>query len=252
MVYPFFPSPPTLVNTVLHIAEYLGLSTLPLHIHEVILGWTYHHLIDTIVSPVISTWLFPSVYPRLPARTMISWNKHVTSFGYTGARGAVQGFAAGYFLWDLIASILHLNVLGWGSLAHARPFANYYDLNFILYELSTPFLNIHWFFDKLNITGSQIQLYNSIALLATFFSCRVLWGNYQSINIYSNVWTALHTQTLDSPITKMIQALVKRFRPPKSTPKMGKRSFEKDIGSCSRSQTTEHLLPRISLLSNRH
>ncbi|KAG9240116.1 TLC domain-containing protein, partial [Calycina marina] len=320
MLDPFFSSPPILVSAIQPTADYLGLSTLPLHIHEVILGWTCYHLIDTIVSPAVSTWIFPSVYPRLPARTMISWNTHVTSFiqscfitafalfviwkdeerkemdwagriwGYTGAGGAVQGFAAGYFLWDLIASIIHLNVLGWGSLAHAvsallvtslgfRPFANYYGLNFILYELSTPFLNIHWFFDKLNMTGSRVQLYNGIVLLATFLSCRVLWGNYQSIKIYSDVWTALHTQTLDLPVSgnsafaqrgstlglgtgenfgtmslptwlviaylgsntvlnflnvywfaKMIQALMKRFRSPNLTSKMGKRSFETDVG----------------------
>lgn len=149
MLDPFFSSPTILVTAIQPMVDYLGLSTLPLHIHEVILGWTCYHLIDTIVSPVVSTWLFPSIYPRLPARTMISWNIHVTSFiqssfitafalfviwrdeerkemdwagriwGYTGAGGAVQGFAAGYFLWDLIASIMHLNVLGWGSLAHA-------------------------------------------------------------------------------------------------------------------------------------
>ena len=38
-----------------------------------------------------------------------------------------------------------------------------------------------------------MQLYNGIALLTTFFVCRVLWGNFQSICIYSDVWTALHT-----------------------------------------------------------
>ncbi|KAH6664592.1 hypothetical protein B0J14DRAFT_681700 [Halenospora varia] len=75
-------------------------------------------------------------------------------WGYIGAGGAVQGFATRYFLWDLIASIVHVNVLGWGSLVYAisallvtslgfRLFANYYGLNFILYKLSTPFLNIY-------------------------------------------------------------------------------------------------------------
>ena len=43
------------------------------------------------------------------------------------------------------------------------------------------------------MTGSRIQLFNGIALLATFFGGRVLWGNYQSIRIYSDVWMALHT-----------------------------------------------------------
>jgi hypothetical protein len=74
-----------------------------------------------------------------------------------------------------------------------RPFANYYGLNFVLYEISTPFLNIHWFFDKLGMTGSRLQLYNGVVLLVSFFGCRVLWGNYQSIRIYHDVWTALHT-----------------------------------------------------------
>jgi hypothetical protein len=85
-----------------------------------------------------------------------------------------------------------------------RPFANYYGLNFILYELSTPFLNIHWFLDKLNMTGSRLQLYNGIALLITFFSCRVLWGNYQSLRIYLDVLTALQTSNVEVPIANNI------------------------------------------------
>lgn len=70
-------------------------------------------------------------------------------------------------------------------------------MNFILYEISTPFLNIHWFFDKLNMTGSRVQLYNGVVLLMTFLGGRVLWGNYQSICIYSDLWKALNTQHLD-------------------------------------------------------
>jgi hypothetical protein len=149
MLDPFYPPPPILVRAIQPIADLLSLSTLPLHIHEVAMGWICYHFIYTTVSPIISTWLFPAVYPHLSARTTISWNVHVTSFvqsslitvialfviwsdeersemdwagriwGYTGAGGVVQGFAAGYFLWDLVASIMHLNVLGWGSLAHA-------------------------------------------------------------------------------------------------------------------------------------
>lgn len=74
-----------------------------------------------------------------------------------------------------------------------RPFLNYYSCVFILYELSTPFLNIHWFFDKLNMTGSKAQLYNGIALLFTFFSCRLVWGTYQSAVVYADMWKAVHT-----------------------------------------------------------
>lgn len=62
----------------------------------------------------------------------------------------------------------------------------------MLYELSTPFLNIHWFFDKLGMTGTKAQLYNGVTLLVVFFCCRLVWGAYSSLNIYRDVWNALH------------------------------------------------------------
>lgn len=70
---------------------------------------------------------------------------------------------------------------------------NYYGLNFILYELSTPFLNIHWFMDKLGMTGSNAQLINGITLIATFGGSRLVWGTYQSVKLYQDVWRALKT-----------------------------------------------------------
>ncbi|KAL8773237.1 MAG: hypothetical protein Q9209_001915 [Squamulea sp. 1 TL-2023] len=132
----------------------------------------------------------------------MGWKERV--WGYTGAGGMVQGFAAGYFAWDLLATIQDIDVHGWGALAHAasaltvsmigfRPFVNYYGLNFILYELSTPFLNIHWWLDKLGMTGSTLQLVNGIALLATFGGSRLIWGIYQNYGMYTDIWRALHT-----------------------------------------------------------
>ena len=40
-------------------------------------------------------------------------------WGYTGASGMVQGFAAGYFLWDLVTSAGNMDVHGPGALMHA-------------------------------------------------------------------------------------------------------------------------------------
>lgn len=65
----------------------------------------------------------------------------------------------------------------------------------MLYELSTPFLNIHWFFDKLGMTGTKAQLYNGLTLLVVFFGCRLVWGAYSSFNIYRDVWNALHLRS---------------------------------------------------------
>ena len=117
-----------------------------------------------------------------------------------------------------------------------RPFVNYYGVNLILYELSTPFLNIHWFMDKTGLTGSRAQLINGIMLLATFGGSRLVWGSYQSIMMYRDIWAA-YTQPGELPVpswlalayvtsnsilsalnfywfSKMITAVQKRFKKP--------------------------------------
>lgn len=60
-----------------------------------------------------------------------------------------------------------------------------------MYELSSPFLNVHWFCDKLNMTGSNLQLYNGILLLFTFAGCRLCWGSYQSVQVFYDIYRAL-------------------------------------------------------------
>ena len=54
------------------------------------------------------------------------------------------------------------------------------------------------------MTGSRAQLYNGIALLAMFFSCRLVWGTYQSLRVYQDVWRAFQSNNstilLGSPI----------------------------------------------------
>ncbi|KAL6715335.1 hypothetical protein ACLMJK_007601 [Lecanora helva] len=231
---PFPLPPPTfLVSATQPLAASLSLPTLPLHIHELLLATLSYHLICTYLSPLLSTFLFPSIYPHFPPRTRLNWDVHVVSllqslfinaaalwvmwgdeerrsmgweervWGYTGAGGMIQGFAAGYFLWDLGICVRNVGVFGWGLLAHAvaalmvfclgfRPFVNFYGPTFILYELSSPFLNFHWFFDKLHMTGSRPQWYNGILLLSSFFCCRLLWGTYQSVRVYQDVWAAMH------------------------------------------------------------
>jgi hypothetical protein len=167
-------------------------------------------------------------------RKNMDWEQRV--WGYTGASGMIQGLATGYFLWDLMVTIRYVDLFGYGMLAHAisalcvfsfgfvspqnppsvclclfsdrlstqRPFVNFYACTFILYELSSPFLNFHWFFDKLDMTGSRAQLYNGVLLLVTFFCCRLLWGTYQSVRVYQDIWSALHrpaTNTTSSPLS---------------------------------------------------
>lgn len=240
--FPIAPIP-ALSRAVQPIADKLNLPTLPLHIHEVLGAALFYTFIHMVISPWISMKLWPDRYPINSRGKRMSWDSHVVSmvqsclinglalyvhfydeerwqfdwehrvWGYTGACAMIQSLAAGYFIWDLIITVLHFETFGIGVLAHAisalsvysfgyRPVLNYYATNFILYELSTPFLNIHWFFDKLGMTGTRAQLINGICLITVFFSCRLVWGNWQSVLVYRDVWRAMYTT--DIPINSTI------------------------------------------------
>ncbi|MBW0499644.1 hypothetical protein O181_039359 [Austropuccinia psidii MF-1] len=115
-------------------------------------------------------------------------------FGYHHHAMNLLSVSAGYFLWDVIVSLkMTLNGQGVGFLVHAvccfvafffsRVFAGYFGFAFLLWEASTIFLNPHWFFDKVGMTGSKLQIYNGIVLLASFFFSRLVYGNYVSYQL---------------------------------------------------------------------
>ncbi|EUC31211.1 hypothetical protein COCCADRAFT_28035 [Bipolaris zeicola 26-R-13] len=159
------------------------------------LNWDVH-----IVSFVQSTLICAlALWVMWTDKELNSMDRVERVHGYTGASGLIQAFAGGYFLWDLVITVQNVKIFGIGMLFHAisalcvfslgfRPFVNYYACTFILYELSSPFLNIHWFCDKLNMTGSTVQFVNGLMLLFTFFSCRLVWGTYQSIRVFGDVY----------------------------------------------------------------
>ena len=64
--------------------------------------------------------------------------------------------------------------------------------------MSTPFLNLHWYLDKCNMTGGKAQLVNGIALLVTFFGWRLVWGTYQSVKVYQDIVHVLHTTDFET------------------------------------------------------
>lgn len=69
---------------------------------------------------------------------------------------------------------------------------------FVLYAMSTPFLNLHWYFDKCNMTGGKAQLVNGVALLVTFFGSRLVWGTYQTVKVYQDLAHVLRMSESDT------------------------------------------------------
>jgi hypothetical protein len=130
-------------------AERYSLSTLPYHVHEVILGFFFYHLVLHLLSPTVSRLVCPKIYGSFNKRTRLNWDIHVVSmvqalfinavtlyvmfnnpqrkfmdwkgrlWGYIPATGMVQGFAAGYFLWDLQISTQYIALSGPSALLHA-------------------------------------------------------------------------------------------------------------------------------------
>ena len=195
-------------------------------------NWDAHFvsMVQSILINALALWVM--IFDD--DRKQMNWEERI--WGYTGATSCVQSMAAGYFLWDLVVTSLNLDVFGPGTLAHAaaallvyllgfvslqdvpqsrnnlltepwqRPFVNYYGCIFILWELSTPFLNIHWFLDKLNMTGTRVQLYNGLLLLFSFFSCRLVYGIYQSYRVFKDIWAAVNFQiTPDHRVSPLLE-----------------------------------------------
>jgi len=59
----------------------------------------------------------------------MGWEERV--WGYTGADGMIQAFAAGYFLWDLCVCAGNVGVFGFGLLAHAMAALVVFSLGFV-------------------------------------------------------------------------------------------------------------------------
>lgn len=165
------PVPPPafwLSTLVTPISNTLSFPTLPLHIHELIASFLFYQCVQTIVSPLLSAYLFPTIYPNLNRRTKINWDVHVVSlvqscsinaaalwvmyvdeerkdmsalervYGYTGGCGMIQGLAAGYFLWDLAVTSRNLSIFGVGMWAHAVCALCVFSFGFVRLSLPNP------------------------------------------------------------------------------------------------------------------
>jgi hypothetical protein len=143
------PAPAFAVELTRPVAQKWSLTTLPYHAHEIALGYVWYHFVLYVLSPTLSRLVLPKTYGAFNKRTRLNWDIHWVSmvqalfinaaalyvifrdperkkmdwkgrlWGYTPASGMVQGFAAGYFLWDLQISAQYIALSGPSALLHA-------------------------------------------------------------------------------------------------------------------------------------
>jgi hypothetical protein len=173
------------------------------------------------LAELFSQTYFGETYNQLDKRRKIHWRIRVIStvhatiatflalqtlmdpvlqkdklFGYSMTGERMLLFSCTYFLYDGLISLYYFSEFGVQFVAHGmicftlyflglRPFLFYYGGVFLLFEISTPFLNINWFLDKLGKTGTPIQMINGACLVLTFFCSRIVFGLYSSFVFWS-------------------------------------------------------------------
>ncbi|KAI0261345.1 DUF887-domain-containing protein [Gloeopeniophorella convolvens] len=245
------------------------------HLHTIFLSTVGFAVVHHLAAPELVRFVLgKKAWDALSSRDRVGWQSRLTSlthallilpltarclhipalaadraFGWDPRAGTLLGVASGYFLWDSIVSLVHFE--GVGFVVHGlacliiyvnafRPFLAYYGARFLLWELSTPFLNVHWYrdrmLDKTGKTGTLLQLVNGLTLIGTFAGARLVYGSIMSLQFYQTLFEvrdgvsvvillgyAIGNTVLNGLnvvwFTKMIAALRKRFSSPAPNPK---------------------------------
>jgi hypothetical protein len=128
----------------------MGLKSLPLHAGQIVTAAFIYFAIQNILSPFISTILFPQQYPKFDRRTKVLWNVGVVKmikaplncfmclvamvkgmktahaitmegrvWGYWSRGSSVQAIATGFYVFEILISIQYFDVLGLRTFLHA-------------------------------------------------------------------------------------------------------------------------------------
>ncbi|KAJ1811767.1 hypothetical protein LPJ75_003985 [Coemansia sp. RSA 2598] len=171
------------------------------------------------VTPVI----FPSMWKRLNKIERYKWCVRLVSIahacymvttslvviansklrsnpihGYDPVAESAYSITVGYFLWDIIDTYKNIQIAGFGFMAHAimsfgvyllsfTPFLQYYGACFMMFEVSTIFLNVHLFFEDLGLQDAIIYFINGMALVSSFFFARIVYGTILSVNVWRSI-----------------------------------------------------------------
>lgn len=172
------------------------------------------HIVSMIQSISILILCIP-FFVTTDHEDYIGNTSHERVFGSTGYLGLITTLALGYFTWDALISTVYVAYFGPGFLIHGimsamvyfiglTPFIQYYAPIFILFEISTPFLNLRWFGLKIpGLIPESFQLVNNAILILIFFLVRICFGWYQAFTLFSDFYY-LWDHELFSPFSAVI------------------------------------------------
>ncbi|QOU18981.1 TDA4 [Brettanomyces bruxellensis] len=193
------------------------------HWHELAVATIFYFSI-TWLAPILNNRIFGSYYRTLENKKLKSdFDVHITSFtqaivaillcipmfahplfrenpifGTYDFAGLACALTCGYFIWDLVyCCIYHFDLYGYQYLFHAtgslivftttfRGYCQPLIPAFLIFELSTPFVNLFWFFTRgpKDLINEKAFMINGAFLIITFFLTRCVWGVYASCKAF--------------------------------------------------------------------
>ncbi|AOA62842.1 hypothetical protein PP7435_CHR2-0167 [Komagataella phaffii CBS 7435] len=196
------------------------------HWHEIAISFIFYQVLYYLSAPICA-YIFGSHYTHeISKKQRINFDIHVVAlvqsfisilltlplfkdpmwkedpiFGHTPFSNLVSALTAGYFIWDSIVCIQHFKMFGLGFLLHAfaalyvfmmafKPFCQPWIPAYLIFELSTPFVNINWFIARLpdGYVSTKFTVINGLLLMVTFFSVRIVWGLYAVVQTFADYW----------------------------------------------------------------
>jgi len=110
-------------------------------------------------------------------------------FGATDLSMLVEGLSCGYFLYDVpvvlwsrpvdLKFLLHAIVCGGAYWLSQEPYFQYFTVRFLLYELSTPLLNLRTMLVVYSFGEKWVRLVSGLFGIV-FVGCRIVYGLYLS------------------------------------------------------------------------
>eukprot|EP00192_Tetraselmis_astigmatica_P021047 CAMPEP_0117655314 /NCGR_PEP_ID=MMETSP0804-20121206/4214_1 /TAXON_ID=1074897 /ORGANISM="Tetraselmis astigmatica, Strain CCMP880" /LENGTH=274 /DNA_ID=CAMNT_0005461659 /DNA_START=340 /DNA_END=1164 /DNA_ORIENTATION=+ len=113
-------------------------------------------------------------------------------YGTSQLGGMLALLSAGYFLHDLIIVTLFVSEAGIGFFLHGffcsglymygyfMHELHFFAAAFILWEMSTPFVQLRWFLVEMGLKETKLYVGNGIVMMVVFFIARLVIGSYFS------------------------------------------------------------------------
>lgn len=211
------------------------------HLHEIVYAFVFYVGVHVLVAPVINRVVFCRTYSSITSHKLkqdfdihtvsmvqafvslyILWptlsiplDLNVATY-WDHESSMVAALSCGYFVWDLAVCIMNFRLYGLEFFAHAigalyvmlmalRPCCQSWVGKYLLYEASTPFVNVNWYIIQLTSSKEikekrQVPMWlnaaNGLCLLLVFFVVRICWGSLANLLLYRQIlkaWELLPT-----------------------------------------------------------